>query len=207
MNKTQKYSPWAVAIESPNFSELIQRVAFSFGYQWPDVGYTKNSQIKNTSCAYLVFDPNENEITYLAMPLDIQWLEDHSYPCVSTYTEVLKMFKNPPLIVVDVLKTNFCNINKTGDIFWKDGLFMSGVAFDDLVKTRNEFLGRKPEKSKLPYVSFSNKLTGKVEYAYIVSQEFELIKYFNETDHTTKQIDHKNIIGSMRFIAFLNDPR
>ena len=83
---------WAYRVSSETESELLQRMAFSFGFKWLNHGMTPGVPIQLTA-PYLVFS-NVFTLTYT---FDERFIKGTRIPVVSTLSQALEFFKNPPI--------------------------------------------------------------------------------------------------------------
>lgn len=147
-----KTNLWSVKISSPERSEVVQRLAFTFGYCWP-VG---EKTVQYTDKNFLVFYPNEKVMRH-SNGIVIDHHNEVSH-VVSTFDDVLKFLINPP----DVPKTkridnggiNFdLEINTEGDVFCGYHRIPTKL-FDTVVEERNKLIGIENPKQKLHQVKF-----------------------------------------------------
>lgn len=144
MNKT--VNKWAVEVGTPENSEVIQRLAFSFGYHWA----ANSTEVILTNTNFLIFEPKSKEITYWnSRDGVVLWV----CQIVVEFDKALSLFKNPPNNIFEV---GGFQITSTGDVIHAMETITSDV-FEKVVAEREKMLGRKPEKapkSKLPNVHF-----------------------------------------------------
>ncbi len=89
MNKNT--NKWAVNVDSENTSEAIQRLAFSYGYRWPEITSLNESLYKDAP--YLVFDPKYKLIQYCE---DMEGVEKWAFVIYDELEDVIESFRNPP---------------------------------------------------------------------------------------------------------------
>jgi hypothetical protein len=195
---------WAVSCVNPNFSEAVQRIAFSFGYDWLR---EKEHKPLNKTQKYLIFDPSSKCITYCS---EGDNFEQYVYKLVFSIYEVVEMFNSPESNVLNV----HCDIQvrKDGSIGVK-GWGISSTLFDELVIKRDSFLGKlgKTEKKNLPIVSFTyfSKSSGRKMRHVMVTKmdEFGSLEGLDLDDNNKyKKFSAANISGGIILVRFDNKP-
>ena len=146
MNKTT--SVWAYRSETRSNAELIQRIAFSFGYKW-----SLSDTPSYLEARYFYFDPATKEITY---GVDDGMVTERANRIAYTLKEAMELFKNPPEVEPSSLKVGSITLFKDGTLRDGNGNLMKGEDFEKLVAERENFLGkRKP--AMYPMISFEYK--------------------------------------------------
>lgn len=157
-----KTNTWAALVGSPAISEVLQRLAFSFGYKWP--GYT-SVEVVNTSYPVLFFNPDRKTIGFA---FDTKSVDLMACKLCVTLDQVVELLKTPPDMKEEWVK--LCD----GTTVYKDGsvLFGSGprsaavcsTEMEEVIKARNKLMGKeekekekekeKEEKKVLPVIQF-----------------------------------------------------
>lgn len=141
MNK--KTNTWAALVGSETISEAIQRIAFSFGYEWIQNG----AQVSRKDAPVLCFNPNNKTITYEISRIG---LEDKVCDICVSLDAVMNKFVMPP--VPTEKRVGAATLFKDGSVYL-DACSIRSKDMDELIKARDEFLGR-TKKVKLPVVQF-----------------------------------------------------
>jgi hypothetical protein len=199
-NKTNK---WTVFISSPNISEAIQLVAFSYGYSWEAYG----KKVSYTDKPYLVFDPDLKIIYYNENREYLKGVCCKIVENVQNVSEAVDLLKNPPVVAKDECKVGDFTIARNGDVSIFKGTtedVIEGETFDDLVVQRNKFLGRdvKP-KVRYPEVAFKYLKDGLVvlterRIALTNSNSFDLFGYDLNDNDQFKRFFWSKIQGPVR---------
>lgn len=186
---------WAVTVGNSKFSEAVQRIAFSFEYQWGD--FTKS--VKHTDVPVLYFTPGNKYITY---GTSRDGLEDQVCKVVNTLEEVIENFNNPP-------SNTSVSIGKFQ--FYRDGSVLVGQMgrsvsihkeeFDEAVVARNKFLGRekKNKKRRFPIVKF------KYDSKSSKKKEVRRIILLEETEDIYSGLDMNDMKNPNSYKVFRKD--
>ncbi len=193
MNK--KTSKWAFLPKSPVESETVQRIAFSFRYEWTVSG----NSISHVCERVLCFDPSYKSISYSSSKDNA---DDQVCLYCSSIEEALGYFKTPPKIVAS-------QTTSRGAVFGDgsvdvDFSSLSSAEFDELVKARKSVLG---STKKVPYISFSYRSELKTKKTlrrlFLLSETDDLISGLDVDD--AKQFKHfrkDRISGDVVFLGF-----
>lgn len=90
--KTPARILWAYKVNTVEESEIVQRMAFSFGYIWVEPGTEFQKPIHLTE-PYLVFS-DRHTLTYSSTS---KFLTELGIPVATTLTQAMEYFKNPPI--------------------------------------------------------------------------------------------------------------
>lgn len=205
---------WAVKVQSPSISEAIQRIAFSFEYQWQgDIG---KPVVKNTHSTHLVFDPTTKKVFFI---VEFTNVENHVCKIVETISEAIELFKTPPTCNLQ-LGSNI-SVDKYGKVtFYGYGTSrtISTAEFDNLVEKRNEFLGRKtipvptPQPTKLPVVTFryrsgSDHAVPKDRKVLVLRiEDGKLVGLDVNDGNAFKKFILSRFVGDIKFVGFVDGP-
>lgn len=147
MNKNT--NQWAVMVGNINVSEAVQRIAFSFGYEWLGSGKaiydTAGNQI-------LYFNPDNKRIT---CGLDCRKLSNLD-ACKVCYTleEAMETFKNPPQ-GVKMVEIGNVKIYNDGSLLVSDDYPLDSKVVDKIFETRIKLMGKEKSNSRrLPILQF-----------------------------------------------------
>lgn len=195
-NKTNK---WAVLVSTPALNEAVQRIAFSFGYEWHGRGKSLSNNIENV----LYFNPIDKKITF---GMDSKEIELYACKVCNTLEQVMETFANPPNNQKRVLE--IATLHKDGSVDLI-GTVLSSSKFDELVKIRNEFLGQKEVKvnknRRLPKVGFiySGSSSGKRNRRVMIVEDLGDTYACLDMDdgNAFKQFRKDRILGSIWFIG------
>lgn len=143
-----KANTWAAQVGSREVSEAIQRIAFSFGYNWAGQNES-NQSVQLFDIKVLYFHIEGKKITYGA---SAELTHLYASKVCKTIDDVINAFKNSPLSKKVIGDTEI----------YEDGTVVFGhtkqnaMEFDEVVKVRNEFLERKDtsKNRRLPIVNF-----------------------------------------------------
>lgn len=198
-----KTNAWAVTVDNPKFSEAVQRIAFSFGYNWGPFGNDTKPQYTNATA--LCFYPNSKSIKY-GTATDISSL-DVCKVC-NTLEEVVDNFNNPPF------DNNIgpLELYKDGSVLARQGNHFVAISkeyFDKAVVVRNELLGReeKNKKRSLPIVTFkydSISITEKRRKREILLLKDDVEYYYGldvKDNFSFKKFRKDRISGNVTFVG------
>lgn len=193
-------SKWAVEIGNEKISEAVQRIAFSYGYNWTGV----DNRVQYTDRPFLVFDPDDKIITYSC---NREHLKEKGYEIVLYIDKMVELFNNPP--TAD-LKVGDFTIRKNGDIMLYNGVIVAGDKFDKVVNERAKFLKREDPvalKRKLPVVQFvytSQNSGRKVRNVLVINKDDEKIVGLDEDDNMSlKTFLFTRMTGVIEFRGFV----
>jgi hypothetical protein len=197
-----KTNTWATVVLNPTLSEAIQRIAFSFGYNWPLSG---KLEPKYTDATVLYFNPNDKSLTY---GFSTDGLQTEVCKVCNTLEGVIELLNNPP------------TINKVGPLkLFKDGsalalqgtnsVVISKDDFDKAVVVRNELLGQKEKNKKrsLPIVTFkydSISITEKRRKREILLLKDDVEYYYGldvKDNFSFKKFRKDRISGNVTFVG------
>jgi hypothetical protein len=194
---TNAINKWAVAVDRDYTSEAIQRIAFSFGYNWVNSG----QQIMDFECKFLVFDPKEKVITHAD---NADFVKTAVNKIVYTINAVMDMFKNPPQEKLPF--RHEVVVSKNGDVNFTIPLTLLSKTFDELVGSRNKFIGKEePAKSdELPAVTFVYKAEAgankRVRNILVQSVSDTYINGYDVSDsYQFKKFVRNKIVGDILF--------
>lgn len=88
INKNMKYKNWAYRCQDEIYSNVVQRVAYSYEYSW-DADYSLKFVPKHTDGLYLVFYPLEKRIRVCNSEA---YLKGEGYYVTRTLVEVVNLF-------------------------------------------------------------------------------------------------------------------
>ncbi len=188
MNDKNKF---AVLVSNTDMSELCQRLAFSFGYEWPA---ETRQNVAFTLAKYLVFYPGRKEITWTNNQQDITL----PFKLITSINELLKLLKDPPKesIVIELFKNGTVKV---------DNYCLSSNTFDEIVNKRIELLGRE-SKQRLPIAKFSytSKSSGRKDRMLAVMEwTAESLGGLDMLDYNKfKRFLFKNVQGGIYFDGF-----
>jgi hypothetical protein len=196
---------WAVTVDNPKFSEAIQRIAFSFGYNWGP--FENDTKPQYTGATALYFYPNSKSIKYGTAT---KLLMKDVCRVSNTLEEVIENFNNPPS---DNIVGPF-ELFKDGSVLARQGNHSVSIhkeQFDKAVVVRNELLGReeKNKKRRFPIVKFKydSKLSKKKEVRQIILLE-ETQDYYSGLDmndmknpNSYKVFRKDCVLGDIQFIG------
>jgi hypothetical protein len=194
---------WAVEVATPNVSEAIQRIAFSYGYRWP-VGPAEGEMVSHTNARFLMFTPDGNTIQWANYRQDV---EAYVNQIVATFDKVVDLFKNPPQnklkVGADIL------VSKNGDV--QAGVWtIHAELFDKLVAERAVFMGKEPVKPKLPVAMFvyTSKSTGRKSRNVLVTKlEGDSLEGLDRDDRNRyKKFLISRVEGPVNFVGFADAP-
>ena len=197
-----KTNTWAAQVGSREASEAIQRIAFSFGYNWADQT-TSTQRVQLFDITVLFFHPEDKTITY-----GTSVSHAYLYACkvCRTIDDVINAFNNPP--VIKQKKTvGDTDIYHDGSVYFghKD---QNAKEFDEVVKARNEFLGREVQKNKMvPKVRFlyNGPSSGqKIRTVLILEDSGDRYSCLDVDDDTTtpfKYFRKDRIVGAIEFLG------
>lgn len=193
---------WAYRSFNPRMAEAFQRIAFSFGYQWPSCGTTGN-EVRFTNVKYFAVDPTTKHLTYGQNDKDV---EDHVGQVVTGMESAMELFANPPQ---NVLVYSEFEIFKDGSIRTNGGRFNADVV-DNLISERNKFMGKREPKKKLPWIQFiytSQNQGRKMRNILVLESGDGLIKGLDmDDDFSSKQYKTEKITGAVSFVGFKDEP-
>lgn len=199
MNK--RTNKFAVEVGSPNISEAVQRIAFSYGYNWIGSGKVPN-EVKYTDSKFLCFDSVHKSITWASNKFDLVSIMNQ---IVNTFEDAMVLFKNPPKVSAMV---------GTSEIFVNGDVKIGGIVtvdsemWEKLVKERNAYLGHKDVK-KLPVVTFSysSKSSGKtIRKVALLEKTEDCVHGLDLNDKNRfKRFLLKNVSGEMVFVGFTEE--
>lgn len=87
---------WAVRLGRPNASEMVQRMAFSFGYEWANP--TLKQTVSHKDAPVIYFRPTNKLMVPVSRPINIE--ADVCKICL-TLEEVLVTLQDPPVVKVE----------------------------------------------------------------------------------------------------------
>ena len=191
-----KYKAWAVKVD-PLLSKIVQTLAFSFGYRWYS---TKNEKVDHVNRPYLVFNPDDKDITWTSTPKDYEII-------VYSSPEAFKLFENPPVEEEEeTLKLFGGNVvlNKQGDIeIFAE--YIKSEDFEKIIEERNKFLGKTPTSNqKLPKVSFfyPKGLTDKCRHVLVTNFNQEYLEGLDVNDNYQYKKFKRTEMGRIDFQGF-----
>lgn len=138
-----KTNSWAAIVGTNALSEAVQRVAFTFGYEWKWTGKC----IIATGYPVLIFNPNDKTIGYALGQQDVDNLV--CKVCV-TFDQVMDTFKNSPK-VKKVEEVGCVKVHEDGSLLVEETYVIDGKDIDKIIDVRNKLMGK---KQKLPVVKF-----------------------------------------------------
>lgn len=94
-----KTNVWAVKLGRQNASEMVQRLAFSFGYEW--VNPIQKQNVSNLSATVIYFSPTNKKMMPMFRHINIE--NDVCKVCLSL-EDVLETLRNPPVVKVEETK-------------------------------------------------------------------------------------------------------
>lgn len=135
---------WAVRVSNTEFSEAVQRIAFSFGYHWAG---EQDQVVKYTSEPVLCFDSVRKTIKYLTQLDNVQ-----NYVCKVCFSleDVIATFNSPPK-VIKTEKVGQFEIDEDGTVLFKGIYHFTSECFNNVIEVRNKLMGK---KQKLPVIRF-----------------------------------------------------
>lgn len=143
LSMNNKTNSWAAIVGTTALSEAVQRVAFTFGYQWKGVGMN----ITGTSYPVLIFNPDDKTIGY---SLDQRTIGNLVCKACVTFDQVMDLFKNPPKSK-KMEKVGSLEVYDDGSVFVESGVAITSDVFNKVVEIRNKLMGK---KVKLPVIRF-----------------------------------------------------
>lgn len=147
---------WAYKPESPEDSEMIQRVAYTFGYTW------KYSPVPSYCTApFICFNPIDMRITY---GVNEESMRNAVKEIVTSSQKALDFLKNPPKEPEFLLVGDF-KLYKDGSVEGSTNGKMTTEEFDKLNRKRDEYLDR-GNMTKYPLISFSYRKDDSDAYIY-----------------------------------------
>jgi len=201
-----KTNTWAAIVGSATLSEAVQRVAFSFGYKWPN-GY-RQGEIVATGYPVLFFNPEDKTISF---GFD-RTVSDKACKVCTTFDQVMELFKNPPKVVKELEKFRLSN----GSILYKDGscLFNDGIRtfsissadMDEAIKVRSKLMGKEEKKSMAPVVRFrydSPSSGQKLRSLMVLEDSVDSYSGLDMEDNNLfKRFRKDRIVGAVMFVGF-----
>jgi hypothetical protein len=129
----QKTNKWAYKVKNEQDSEVVQRIAFSFGYSWSGEKVVHHQESK-----YLIFNPDEGkELLYTTSPdsIDTRVCE---IVLSGDYALLQARLQNPPK---NILRFKSWIITKDGDLDNLDTeLEIDGQQFRELMDAWRNFV-------------------------------------------------------------------
>lgn len=191
-----KANTWAAQVGSREVSEAIQRIAFSFGYNWAGQNES-NQSVQLFDIKVLYFHIEGKKITYGA---SAELTHLYASKVCKTIDDVINAFKNSPLSKKVIGDTEI----------YEDGTVVFGhtkqnaMEFDEVVKVRNEFLGREVKRNKMvPKVRFlyNSPSSGQKVRTALVLEDFGDTYACLDDDYAFKQFRKDRIVGDIEFLG------
>jgi hypothetical protein len=180
-------------------SEMVQRVAFTFGYAWSFPG---GRNVHFTNVKYLLFIPENKCIT---CSNDESVVKRDACRVVTDMNEAVQYFTDPVTVKLMKMKEVVEVENLTA---YDDGSVSAGEVpldageFDGFVKKRNALLGRKPS---MPVLSFDYKKEGPTTKRYkidLISDEIEWFAGLDLNDNKQyKKFLRSKVIGPIMYLG------
>lgn len=187
---------WAVEVGTSELSEAIQRIAFSFGYGWPD-----GAGVKYTFGQYLIFNP---ELKLIHYSNNRSVVESCLCKIVITFDEIVKLFKEPP--VKNWVHVDRTVITKNGDVKPIPSVTIDSAHFDKLVEARNKLMGKEEKKRVAPVVRFryESPTSGqKLRKLMVLEDTRDCYSGLDMEDgNLFKRFRKDRIVGAVMFVGF-----
>jgi hypothetical protein len=189
-----KTNLWAAIVGTATFSEVVQRVAFTFGYEWESVG----KEVTRTEHPVLVFDPNNKFITYYH---DQRTVGSFVCKVCVTLDQVMDTCKNPPKVKKE---------EKIGDVeVFEDGSVLVGGKYslsnndvETVITARNRLMGKKQKLAAIQF-SYDSPTSGQKLRRLAVTEDGGDVYSGLDMDNgnTFKRFRKDRIVGKVVFVG------
>jgi len=188
-----KNNLWAVLVDDPKMCEAVQRIAFSFGYQWNFMGDVRK-QIRYLDAKVLYFNPDNKRISYDIHRRDVPIL---AYKVCTTMQDVMDCFANPPSRKNKSESFGGIEVFEDGTVVYGDKpckVKVESDVFDKIVETRNKLMGK--ENATVLEVRFTYHSVAKTGGAERIRNV--LVKSVDDTYLCGLDMDDNNVFKRFR---------
>jgi hypothetical protein len=200
-----KTNTWAAFAGDVGTSEAIQRVAFSFGYNWPG---SAPGQVMNHSYPVLFFNPDSKLITHGYKDA----IDSNACKLCVSIAQLVELFKNPPKIKETEVELNNCSVHKDGSVLFGKGnrsVAVSSRDMDEVIKARNKLTGKDEPKKMLPVVRFrydSPSSGQRLRKLMVVEDSEDFWSGLDmEDSNTYKRFRKDRVVGAVMLVGLAKD--
>lgn len=199
-----KKNSWAFKVASPELSEAIQLVAFSYGYKWQ--GWQDQLEVIFKDCKYLIFNYKEKTITWTNCESTVLAYTDKT---VTSFEDAIKLLQSPPTNFVRV--KDFANICENGIIeFDYPVKALTSNDINQINEARNKILNKTSVKKRmLPTVIFTytSKHSGKKDrHVAVTNMQDGYIEGLDQDDnYNFKSFLLEKVSGLIEMTGFVEE--
>ena len=126
---------FAYKIRNVTDSEIVQRLASTFGYKWYEDDNV--NKIEVLSYGWLVFDPDMKQVIWAN---NINYIESNVNVAVECIESLLSLFISPPMIIYQKIFNDNITLYSNGVVIFKNNITLSTNEFEKLYSVRKEFI-------------------------------------------------------------------